>query len=257
MSTEARHILLIEDDEMLGGIIMKKLLESGYRVTWEKKGSEGLHRSRLVHPDLILLDLMIAGMSGEEVVSMIRKDADLAKVPVLVLSNSGNTAEVEQILSKGATEYLVKADFDPDNIVARIGARLGIKTKHVSVAGKRVLIVEDDEMLSSLSTMRFTKAGFTVALAKDGNECLAALTHDPLPDIVLLDIIMPGKNGFDVLREMHSDARLAKVPVVVFSNFSQEHDVELAKSLGAKEFFVKSKMTLREVVDRIGEMVSA
>jgi CheY-like chemotaxis protein len=251
-----KHILLIEDDETLGSALMKKLIEGGYAATWEKNGQDGLRRFKLLHPDLLLLDLALPGLRGEDILEVARTDSDLKDIPVIVISNSGVQADIDRLTSLGARDYLVKADFHPTDIISRIGKILSpgeSEKKHKQ--DYAIFVVEDDEILASLAVSKFTKAGYTVTHASDGKECLQLLTSGKIPDLILLDIIMPEVNGFDVLRALKREARFKNIPVVIFSNYAQDQDLDTARSLGAVEFLVKSKMTLKEVVDRVGEIL--
>jgi len=253
-----KHILLVEDDETLGSALMKKLLEGGYAATWEKNGQDGLRRLKLLHPDLLLLDLALPGLRGEDILEVAQKDSDLKDIPIIVISNSGLQSDIERLRGAGVRDYLVKADFHPADIVSRVGK---ILSPQLSPEKKKqrftVFVVEDDQILASLAVTKFTKAGYDVFHAPDGKECLRMLSTGKTPDLILLDIIMPEVNGFDVLRALKRESRLRNIPVVIFSNYAQDQDLETARTLGAVDFFVKSRMTLREVVERVGEILGA
>lgn len=251
-----KHILLVEDDETLGSALMKKLLEGGYAATWEKNGQDGLRRLKLLHPDLLLLDLALPGLRGEDILEVAQKDNDLKDIPIIVISNSGLQSDIDRLKSGGVKDYLVKADFHPIDIVTRVGNIL-FPTHGEKKPKQRytIFVVEDDQILASLAMTKFTKAGYDVLHAGDGKECLQILSTGKTPDLILLDIIMPEVNGFDVLRAMKRESRLRNIPVVIFSNYAQDQDVETARSLGAVDFLVKSKMTLKDVVERVGEIL--
>ncbi len=253
-----KHILLVEDDETLGSTLMKKLLEGGYSATWEKNGEDGLRRLKLLHPDLLLLDLALPGLRGEDILEVAQKDDDLKNIPVVVISNSGVQADIETMKARGVKDYLVKADFHPGDIVARVGKIFSPESfERKAKQQYTILVVEDDEILASLAVSKFQKAGYEVIHAGDGKECLQILSGGKIPDLILLDIIMPEVNGFDVLRALKRESRLKNIPVVIFSNYAQDQDLDTARSLGAVEFLVKSKMTLKEVVERVGEILHA
>jgi DNA-binding response OmpR family regulator len=251
-----KHILLIEDDETLGAALMKKLIEGGYAATWEKNGTDGLRRFKLLQPHLLLLDLSLPGLSGEDILDVAGKDEDLSRIPVIVISNSGLQSDIDRLRGMGAKDYLVKADFHPTDIVSRVGKVLSPEVQEKERKQRyTIFIVEDDQILGSLAVTKFTKAGYDVIRASDGKECLALLSSGKTPDLILLDIIMPEVNGFDVLRAMKRESKLMNIPVVIFSNYAQDQDLDTARSLGAVDFLVKSKMTLKEVVDRVGEIL--
>lgn len=117
-------------------------------------------------------------------------------------------------------------------------------------AEKKVLIVEDDNFLRSLTAKRLEKEGYKVAVAIDGESALVT-AKDENPDLILLDLLLPGLDGFAVLGKLKANADLKKVPVIVFSNLGQKEDIEKAKLLGADEFLIKANFTLDDVMDKI------
>ena len=122
-----------------------------------------------------------------------------------------------------------------------------------SANGKtKVLIVEDDRFLLKILTMKFSAEGFDVASAADGEDGLKQMVSSP-PDLVVLDLILPKMNGFEVLTEMRTNATTKNIPVVVLSNLGQEEDIRRATELGAQEFLVKSNLSIMEVVSRVKE----
>ena len=117
---------------------------------------------------------------------------------------------------------------------------------------KIIFVIEDDKFLSSLLKARLEKDGFTVVQLFDGEEALNALKNvDATVDLILLDLIMPKVSGFEVLEAMALDPRMNKTPVIVLSNLAQENDVEKAKQFGAKEYFVKVRTSVNDIVDRV------
>jgi len=118
---------------------------------------------------------------------------------------------------------------------------------------KKILLVEDDKFLSNILKLKLEKSGFEVADAFDGDEALKKLTAFN-PDLMLLDIILPKKGGFELLAEMKEDGNLSKVPVIIISNLGQEEDIAKGKSLGAIDYFVKSRSSIDELVEKIKEI---
>ena len=114
----------------------------------------------------------------------------------------------------------------------------------------KVLIVEDDRFLSSAYRLKFTKAGYEVKLAMDGSEGMAILSTFT-PDIILLDLVMPVKDGFTMLSELKADERYKNIPVVITSNLSQKEDIDKAKSMGATDFIIKSDISLDDLVKKV------
>jgi two-component system phosphate regulon response regulator PhoB/two-component system alkaline phosphatase synthesis response regulator PhoP len=115
---------------------------------------------------------------------------------------------------------------------------------------KKILIVEDDEFLRSLAAKRLEKDGFGVKDAVDGEAALKAIEGDKF-DLILLDLLLPGTDGFTVLEKGRAMPNGKDVPIVVFSNLGERADIEKAKKLGATDFMVKANFTLDDIVSKI------
>ncbi len=107
---------------------------------------------------------------------------------------------------------------------------------------KRVLLVDDDPSLAELAQMVLERAGFSVRRAVDGPLALEALAEDPLPDLVLLDVMLPRLDGFEVLRRIRADARTKDLPVIMVTSFSRDEDAARGRKLGANDYIVKPLM---------------
>ncbi|MDD5430802.1 MAG: response regulator [Candidatus Pacebacteria bacterium] len=119
----------------------------------------------------------------------------------------------------------------------------------------RILLVEDEVFLSSLLKNRFQKEGFEVVLAQTGDEALTALSGGQKPDLILLDLILPGKSGFEVLETIKSDPRVTKVPVMIISNLGQDSDIQKGKELGAVDYLIKTRVSIDFLVERAKEFL--
>jgi len=119
-------------------------------------------------------------------------------------------------------------------------------------AGKTALVVEDDNFLIKAYEAHLAKAGFHVRTALDGVEAVESLKK-VMPDIILLDLVMPRMDGFDVLEEMQKKSEWKKIPIVVVSNLGQESDRDRSLKLGAVEYIVKSDFSLQQTVDLISK----
>lgn len=116
------NILIVEDDKFLSELISTKLSKEGYAVSIALDGESGLEKAQTEKPDIILLDILLPGISGFEVLEKIKKHADatISAIPVLILSNFGQESKVQQGLALGAVDYLVKANFTTGEIVEKI-----------------------------------------------------------------------------------------------------------------------------------------
>jgi len=121
---------------------------------------------------------------------------------------------------------------------------------------KRILLVEDEDLLIEVLTKRLSKEGYEIEVARDGEEGVNKMREmDPKPDLVLLDIIMPKKNGFEVMEEMQKDENLKNIPVMVISNSGQPVELDKAKELGAKDWIIKTDFNPDEVVEKVKRLI--
>ncbi|MFH1714227.1 MAG: response regulator [Candidatus Nealsonbacteria bacterium] len=113
-------ILIIEDDKFLRELISQKLLKEGYEIDSAVDGEEGIKKIKETKPDLVLLDLILPGIDGFEVLTQMKTDSSISPTPVIILSNLGQKEDVERGLKLGAVDYLIKAHFTPGEIVEKI-----------------------------------------------------------------------------------------------------------------------------------------
>jgi CheY-like chemotaxis protein len=121
---------------------------------------------------------------------------------------------------------------------------------------RRILVAEDDRFLRKAAEMALKRQGYTVLTAADGEEALRA-ARSVLPDLILLDLIMPKLNGFDVLQALKKDAPTAHIPVIILSNLGQDRDVQQAMDAGAAAYFIKTDLSLQALVQRVEETLTA
>ncbi|KKU63132.1 MAG: hypothetical protein UX87_C0033G0005 [Candidatus Amesbacteria bacterium GW2011_GWA1_47_16] len=121
---------------------------------------------------------------------------------------------------------------------------------------KKILIAEDDKFLANAYRLKLSKLGFDVRLATDGQEALNIL-KDFIPDLMILDLVMPNKDGFAVLEEVKSRPDTKSVPVIIASNLGQKEDIDRGLKLGAADYIVKADVAISEIVDKINAVLGA
>lgn len=141
----SRTVLVVEDTELLRRMYVDRLTQDGYRVLSAGDGLEALGVLRSDTPDLILLDLIMPKMSGLEVLDLVKRDPRLKDIPVLILSNLGQEADVQRCVSLGAVDYLIKNDAQPADVSARIARVLKMTDSEVPKASSYQLVVRDRE----------------------------------------------------------------------------------------------------------------
>jgi len=271
-------ILIVEDEEVLLNVLKNKLQKEGFDVLSAKDGEEGLEVIGNEKPDLVLLDILMPKMSGIEVLKKLKEQGTLDNLPVIILSNSGQPSEIKEAKELGVKDCLIKAEFDPQEVVDKIRKYIPEEESNLDVVENntketdsnhdaqeianqinsdnfRVLVVEDDLFLRGLMSQKLVREGFEVIEAVDGEEGLK-MVSEKQPHIVLLDLILPGIGGFEVLQKIRQDENIGGIPVLILSNLGQKDDLDKAKKLGATDYLVKAHNTPGEIVDKVKSILA-
>lgn len=258
-------ILIALGDRNLSALLMQQLKELGYVVDSVMNGKDALERMKSFKPDLALIDTNLPIINGYEVLNQKSFDRDITKIPVIVVSNSGMPVEIRRLPSTPMMkDFIIKTHVEPREVIEKIEKALGreytIDTSAPSIkdqsrgGGRKVLWVEDDKLLSTILSKKIESSGYKLLKAKNGQEAFVFLTTE-VPDIIILDILLPEMSGFDVLQKIKTDDRLRKIPVIMLSNLSKQSDIEKAKTLGANKFVVKAAVSLDEIIREIDALV--
>ena len=121
----AKKVLIIEDDLFLRDIIFQELQSAGYETHYAVDGEEGLKKISEVKPDLVLLDIILPGIDGFEILKRKQENPEIAEIPVVILSNLGQKEEINRGMRLGAKDYLIKAHFTPDEVLQKVKQVLG------------------------------------------------------------------------------------------------------------------------------------
>ncbi|OIO50647.1 hypothetical protein CO131_00380 [Candidatus Kaiserbacteria bacterium CG_4_9_14_3_um_filter_50_16] len=265
----SKKIFIVEDDQTLRNVLLEKFSKSGYAVEEAEDGEIALQKLRGgLKPDLILLDVLMPKKNGMEVLREMSTDPALKDIPVIIISNSGQPVEVELAKKLGAKDFLIKAIFDPAEVLEKVQALLqenghSKATEEAAqlpiidqdMKGKGVLVVEDDKFLRNLFIHKLFSSGLKVESAIDAKGAFGILENWK-PDIILLDLILPGIDGFEILSRLKKDERLASIPVIILSNLGEKKDIDRAMSLGAQEFMVKVNFNLEEIISHVQRVLS-
>lgn len=121
----AKKILLVEDEEIMIGLLERKLTQEGYEVSVAKDGEEGLKVMKKIKPELVLLDIIMPKMGGFEVMEEMAKNKEVKNIPVIVISNSGQPVEIDRAQKLGAKDWLIKTEFDPQEVIEKVKKHIG------------------------------------------------------------------------------------------------------------------------------------
>ena len=120
---------------------------------------------------------------------------------------------------------------------------------------KSILLAEDDRFLRRACETKLKQAGFDVRVAVDGEEALT-MVHERAPDLLLLDLLMPRRDGLSVLATLRADPKTKGIPVVIMSNSSKDLERQKASSLGVIDYWIKSNLSLQELCDRVTQLLN-
>ena len=261
---DKKKIVIVEDEEVLLELLKNKLEGAGFFVDVARDGLIGFDLIKRVHPDLVLLDMMLPGLSGFGVLEKMKEAGLLPATPVLIISNSGQPIETERAVALGVRDYMIKVNFDPNEVLMRVQALLEAEKNRAGIAARdpssapstsgTVLIVEDDSLLQDLLNQRFIQGGHRVLKAHDAEEARRLLTAET-PDAILLDLVLPGMNGIAFLEELKQGQNTRSIPVVIVSNLGQREEVEKGLALGAADYVVKAHISPGEIVRKVGGLI--
>lgn len=251
-------VLIVEDNEVLGEILESKLHENGYDTYLATDGEEGLKQVDGYKPDIILLDIVLPKKNGYEILEELHgRGGPDAYPPTIIISNSGQYVEIDRVMALGVKDYIVKADFEPADVVQKIETVLDMVSPEdnpLAQPGNTILIVEDDDFLRELITEKLKKRHCNIDMALDGENAIIMM-RDRKYAIILLDLLLPGVDGFEVLEEVRQDSLNKKTPIIIFSNLGQDEDIERAKKLGADDFLIKANFNIDEVIIKMKDLV--
>jgi signal transduction histidine kinase/CheY-like chemotaxis protein len=251
-------VLVVEDDPPAAELLIRQLDRAGYRAELASTGAEVMAKAREMQPDVITLDILLPDLDGWEVLNRLKRDDATSGIPVIVISVVDNP---ELGIALGALDYFVKPVVGND-LINRLGKfTFSQKLPHREL---EVLVVDDEEANRDLLAGILEPAGFKVIPASGGAEAIE-LAKSRKPDLVLLDLMMPVVNGFDVVQALRADDATRQTPIMVLTakELTQEDKQQLngqvsnilkRGSTGASDLLA----LLREVIaDRAAEPVEA
>lgn len=206
----AKTALIVEDDRMAADILTVYLTSAGYNVVVAKDGEEALRKAREIRPFFITLDIMLPKFDGWDVLSELKKSPDTAGIPVIIVSI---VDDKELGYSLGAVDYLIKP-VNRESLMSAVNSCMPVKND----ADKpwKVLVVDDDEKSVKFMSTILEEAGF-VTLKAYGGEAGVNLAISANPNLIILDLMMPGVSGFDVVERLRVHPVAQNIPIIVCS----------------------------------------
>ena len=269
--SKKKLIVVVEDEEIILKLLTKKLVSAGYEVKSAKDGVAGLELIKKANPDLLLLDMMLPVKDGYWILEQLNAEHILPKLSVIIISNSGQPVEVDRALKLGVKDYLIKVNFDPEDVLQKVnrlfevegldgGLRMKAASPHFDPPAPEnksighILIVEDDLFILELLSGKLRQLDFKISIANDTKVARKILELEKI-DLMLLDILLPGEDGFTFLKELKDKAAFKSIPVIILSNLGQKEEQEKGLSFGAVDYLIKANSSPTEIVDHIRKVL--
>jgi CheY-like chemotaxis protein len=206
-----KPLVLVVDDEGPARELLASYLEPEYRTAMAESGAEAVRKAQQLQPDAITLDVLMPGSTGFETLAALRKNPETANIPIIVVS----IVDQKQVgFALGAADYLIKP--------IRKSVLLETIRKHVPYQyddDAAILLVDDDPKTLELLEETLRSAGYETQSVQSGKRALEVLSSK-LVSAVLLDLLMPGMDGFEVIRHLRQDAALKQLPIFVMTGKS-------------------------------------
>lgn len=243
-----KRVLIVDDDRDLLRALTVRLKASGYDVAFAVDGISAISVAQESKPDVVILDIGLPGGDGFLVLERFRAIAQLSAVPIVVLTAIDPSINKERALHAGAVAFLQKPAENKlllATLAKALGEPVGEKEvekqapllQAVPSTGKRVLIVDDDPDQLRALNIRLRASGYEVIVAADSVSAVSKARRET-PHVILLDIGMPGGDGFQVMDRLRTVLQL-RIPVIVISAKEPSMNKERALQAGAVAYFQK------------------
>ncbi|NTW45690.1 MAG: response regulator [Candidatus Moranbacteria bacterium] len=267
-------ILYVEDDPFIVEIYKKKFEASGLEAVNVATGKAALRAAKEGQFDLVLLDLVIPEMSGQEVLKELKSDPEMAgRVKVVVFSNLSSPEDRDECLRLGADGFIPKTDFTPSEVIEEVrrylrqfSERERNATDRSSDAGqssvssdavpkKKILFVEDEEIFVEMFGRRLRDEGYEVDARRDGASGLEAALKGGY-DLLVSDIMLPSVSGSEIVTRLRGSDSGKEVPVILLSASVEADDLSGSlEGLGVARVFQKTRITPTELAHAVTEVL--
>jgi len=236
-------VLVIDDDPAVRDILSRVLVSEGLRCITAADGHDGLSKAFAHHPDLIILDVLMPKVDGWSVLSSLKANTRLSTIPVIMQSVKDDR---DLGFMLGASEYLVKP-FDRKTLVQLL-------QKYTKSDEATILIIDDDEVTRRLVSRTLKQVGWKLVEAGNGEEGLIEIKRKT-PTAILLDLMMPGMDGFEFLEILHSTPEGRQIPVVVLTSKDLTADDRLRLNGGVERILEKGALNRDRFLDEVRRVV--
>jgi signal transduction histidine kinase/CheY-like chemotaxis protein len=254
-ASEQRTVLVVEDNELQRESIMQLLASDTTRVLTADNAASALDQLRSTTFDCMVLDLTLPDASGHELLERMAADDAYAFPPVIVYTGRQISTEEEQQLRKYSRSIIIKGAKSPERLLDEVTLFLHqvegrlppdrqrmlaeARRRDAAFEGRRILVVEDDvRNIFALSSV-LEPLGGNIVIARNGREALTRLAAKPVPDIVLMDIMMPEMDGITAMQEIRKKPELRDLPIIALTAKAMPDDQQRCLAAGANDYITK------------------
>lgn len=266
-ATQIKTILVVEDNALNMKLVRGLLGLGTYRMLEAKDAESGLVLAAREMPDLVLMDIQLPGMDGLTATRELKANDRLRHIPVVALTSYAMAGDDHKAAQAGCDGYITKP-IDTRHFLSKIEALLPTSTENAGVTAPAppppstsirvrnqplVLVVDDEPKNVKLLRAKLAGQPYTIKAAYNGVDALKMVAQHA-PDLILLDVMMPGLDGYEVTRRLKADEQTRTIPIIMITALNGHEDKEKGMALGAQEFLTKPVNTA-ELRARIGSML--
>jgi two-component system, cell cycle response regulator len=237
MAMRERAVLVIEDDPLNRKLVHALLSIGGYKVLEAGNVEEGLAVAREKSPDCILMDVRLPGTDALSAMRLLKQDHDLKTIPVIALTDFATSGDEQKAREAGFDAYVSKP-IDSAHFIGTVTKLLQGKRNPGEATRSRVLIVDDEPMSIKVLSAQLHKEGWETEGVSGGEEAIRR-ARESSPDLILMDVLMPGINGYEATRRLKGDPATMHIPIILVTGLSDVQDKLDGLEAGADEFLSK------------------
>jgi len=251
-----KHLLVVEDDESQRNAIVELIAHEDVEITAVESAEKALEElSSSKHYDCVVLDLGLRDMSGFDFLEKVKSDPNKTELPIIVYTGKQLSSQEETRIKKYAETIIVKDVRSPERLLDetalflhRVEAKLPEQKRKMLeqlhdadavIAGKKVLIVDDDVRNIFSLTSVLEDHGMNVRFAENGKDALTALKEDPAVDAILMDVMMPEMDGYETTRAIREMPEFKSLPIIALTAKAMKGDREKCIAAGASDYITK------------------
>lgn len=267
-----KKILVVDDEPHILRMTKMRLEKNNYYVITASNGLEAMVKAHNENPDLIILDLMLPKVEGYKICAMLKFDKRYKHIPIIIVSARSNELDKKIGVDVGADAYIIKPA-NPEELLHKISVLLKEKPETQEKAeeipledsqapqkpidkpgiNKTILLIEDDTVITKLVTLRLRLRGYDIISARDGKDGLS-LAQEKIPDLIILDIMIPKMDGYQVCTILKNNPQTQHIPVIIFTGRTLETDKAKAKEVGADAYITKP-FDAQILLDKIDNLI--